>query len=171
MKVTYTKEQRQAAIQTYRKTKSYAKTMRILGYPSRHVLFDWVKGVKHGRPKKETPAASHFYSFEIKKQAVTMMLGGIEKNEIARQLDIYCPQQIYKWARIWRQEGDEGLMSKREKGLTKKRITRKQLLDSLPEDREELRQLTVQVMAEKAILEKEHELLKKSRASSRKNCQ
>ncbi|KXG89731.1 hypothetical protein HMPREF3232_00777 [Fannyhessea vaginae] len=43
MKVIYTEDQKKHAIQTYKKYKSYSKTLRVLGYQSRHVLFDWVE--------------------------------------------------------------------------------------------------------------------------------
>lgn len=39
MKVIYTEAQKKHAIQTYKKYKSYSKTLRVLGYPSRHVLY------------------------------------------------------------------------------------------------------------------------------------
>lgn len=70
MKVTYTSEQKRVAIQTYRRVKSYAKTIQILGYPSYHVLIDWVKGVSHGRPNKVGHVSPHHYSWQTKWQAV-----------------------------------------------------------------------------------------------------
>ncbi len=54
MKVTYTLEQKQHAIKTYKRLKSYSKTLRVLGYPSRHVLFDWVNKRNH-KSKSVTP--------------------------------------------------------------------------------------------------------------------
>ncbi len=39
MKVIYTEAQKKHAIQTYKKYKSYSKTLRVLGYPSMHVLY------------------------------------------------------------------------------------------------------------------------------------
>ena len=47
MKVVYVKEQKQAAIKTYKKLKSYEKTLRVLSYPSRHVFYDWVNKRDH----------------------------------------------------------------------------------------------------------------------------
>lgn len=53
MKVVYTVEQKRKAVATYRRLKSCAATIRQLGYPSRHVLFDWVReSGSVGRPKK-----------------------------------------------------------------------------------------------------------------------
>lgn len=171
MKVSYTPEQRKRALATYRKTRSYVKTIRQLGYPSYHTLIDWVKGVKRGRPAENAPHAPRHYPWRIKRRAVDMMLAGENKDDIARTLGIHCSQQIYKWVRIWRERGDEGLMSKRERGETPPRVTKRQLLESLPADPDELRELAVKLMLEKAVLEKELELSKPLGASSRENCQ
>lgn len=51
MKVTYTEEQRQYAIKTFKKLKSYTKTIRLLGYPSLHTLYDWVGKRSHKTPQ------------------------------------------------------------------------------------------------------------------------
>lgn len=171
MRVTYTPEQRRIAVQTYRKTKSVAKTINILGYPSTHILYDWIKGVHRGRPPKERHHSPVHYPWTIKRRAVDMVLEGRSVQETANALGIYCEQQIYKWVRIWRQNGDRGLMSKAERGELKPHITKKQFMDSLPEDHEELKELAARLLVEKAVLEREIELSKKNGASSRDNCQ
>lgn len=169
MKVSYTPEEKKTAIVTHKRVKSYSKTIAILGYPSYHTLIDWVKGISRGNPDRLV-SKPHHYSWTVKRTAIDMMLSGTDKDAIATRLGIHCPQQIYKWVRIWRAEGDSGLMSKNERGETRKRPTKKQLLESLPKDTDELRELTVTLMAEKSILEKELELLKGTRASSQENC-
>lgn len=40
MRGTYTPEHKQDAIKAYKKLKSYSATLRVLGYPSRHILVD-----------------------------------------------------------------------------------------------------------------------------------
>lgn len=53
MKVVYIVEQKRKAVATYRRLKSCVATIGQLGYPSRHVLFDWVReSGSVGRPKK-----------------------------------------------------------------------------------------------------------------------
>lgn len=65
MKVVYAVEQKKKAVATYRKLKSYAATIRQLGYPSRHVLFDWVReSGSIGRPKKARLHAAEAISLD-----------------------------------------------------------------------------------------------------------
>ncbi len=59
MKVMYSVEQKRVAVATYRRYKSYVRTLRLLGYPSHHVLFDWARGSKPGRRKPIALAAYH----------------------------------------------------------------------------------------------------------------
>lgn len=165
MKVTYTLEQKQLAIRTYKKCKSYSKTLRVLGYPSRHVLFDWVNKRNH-RSKSVTPRSKYrHYSCEFKLEAVKKAIDGEAVTEIAKDLNITNAATIYQWIREWRLKGDEGLMSKKEKlelGMYK---TRAQLKDSLPDDIDELKNLAAKLLTEKAVLEQELELVKKTEGS------
>ncbi|WP_306792738.1 hypothetical protein [Collinsella ureilytica] len=88
MKVSYTQEQRAKAVKVYRKTKSFAQTIRILGYPSRHILFDWVK---HPNPKpksKQPRTPAKRYSWQLKRLAVAKVISGQDIKEIAYKLGI-----------------------------------------------------------------------------------
>lgn len=165
MKVTYTLEQKQHAIKTYNRLKSYSQTLRVLGYPSRHVLFDWVNKRNH-RSKSVTPRSKYkHYSWSFKLDAVEKAIGGESVHDIAKELDITNAAIVYRWIRNWRLRGVEGLMSKKEKlelGIYK---TRAQLKDSLPDDVNELKNLAAKLIAEKAVLEQELELVKKSEGS------
>lgn len=76
MRVSYTPEQKARAIEVYNKTKSYAKTIRMLGYPSRHVLFDWVRN-PGPKPKPESPGKpAKRHGWELKKLAVEEVANG-----------------------------------------------------------------------------------------------
>ena len=162
MKVIYTEADKKYGIQTYNKSKSYSKTLRVLGYPSRHILFDWVKNVgKPGRPTEKPKNLPKHYSFEIKRKACQLALGGMSVKEVAKKLDLTTHAIIYDWIRSYRLHGEEGLMSKKEKvdrGIYK---TKAQLVKSLPDDVSELKELAAKLMVEKAVLEKELELSKK----------
>lgn len=56
MKVIHTPEQRDLAVQTYTQLGSFAKTIRVLGYPSRHLLHGWVRGSIPGVRLRGRPA-------------------------------------------------------------------------------------------------------------------
>lgn len=162
MRISYTLEQKAKAIEVFNETKSYAKTLRILGYPSRHVLFDWVRnpGPKP-KPKQPTQPAKR-YSWELKSLAVSKVLGGADIKLVAEELGVTNYATIYEWVRKWRTEGDMGLMSKREQLEAGVYKTRAQLEAALPDDVGELKKLAASLMAEKAVLERELELAKKS---------
>ena len=114
MRVSYTPEQKARAVEVYNETKSYAKTIRILGYPSRHVLFDWVKGPgPKPKPRKPDKPAKR-YSWELKSLAVKKVAGGQDIRSVADELGVVNYATIYEWIRKWRTEGDVGLMSKKE---------------------------------------------------------
>ena len=162
MRVSYTPEQKARAVKVYNETKSYAKTIRILGYPSRHVLFDWVKspGPKPKPRKPDKPAKR--YSWELKSLAVKKVAGGQDIRSVADELGVVNYATIYEWIRKWRTEGDVGLMSKKEQVEAGAYKTRAQLEAALPDDVGELKRLAAKLMAEKAVLERELELAKKS---------
>jgi len=61
MRVIYNSEQRRVAVATYRRLGSYVKTIRKLGYPSRHVLHAWVKDSKPGRNQEGVPRPPRHY--------------------------------------------------------------------------------------------------------------
>ena len=171
MRVSYTPEQKIKAIEVYEETRSYAKTIRILGYPSRHVLFDWVRD-PNPKPKPARPAnPTKRYSWDLKKLAVIRVIGGHDIRSVADELGITNYANIYGWIRRWRTEGDAGLMSKRERIEAGTYKTKAQLEAALPDDPEELRRLAAKLMVENAVLEQELELAKNLRAASRKNCQ
>ncbi len=110
MKVIYKEEQKRIAIQTYKKLKSYANALRVHGYPSRHILFDWViNSQKRGRPSKKSTIKAKRYSYDLKLKAVTLSLEGVNAKQIASELDITTHAIIYDWLKKYRIEGEEGL--------------------------------------------------------------
>ena len=161
MKVTYTVEQKRVAVATYRRYKSYVKTLRLLGYPSRHVLFDWVRGSKQGRKKPIARAAYRSYSVAVKLEAVNRMLAGDRVVDIAADLDVVNHMLLYKWMHLWHLDGEEGLMARSERKRREGHKTRAQLESSLPDDPVELRRLAARLLVDKAVLEQELDLVKK----------
>lgn len=161
MKVTYTEEQRQHAIKTFKRFKSYAKTINALGYPSRHTLYDWVNKRSHKNSSSNPHRSPKHYSWTLKLEAVKRAIQGEEICDIAQDLSIVSYPSIYKWLRLWRVKGVRGLMTKQEQideGIYK---TKAQLKQALPDDIDELKDLAAKLLAEKAVLEEELELSKK----------
>lgn len=170
MKVIYTDEQRRIAVATYRRLGSYAKTLRKLGYPSRHVLHDWVRGARPGPKPATIPRSPRHYSWEFKSAAVERVLAGEDVRSVGAELHMATHVLLYKWVQIWREHGNRGLMSKREKAKADGFPTRASIERSLPDDPAELKRLAAELLVEKAVLEQELELVKKTKASSPHNC-
>lgn len=162
MKVVYTVEQKKKAVATYRKLKSYAATIRQLGYPSRHVLFDWVReSGSIGRPKKHAYTPPKRYPWTTKLEAVEAVMSGRNVKDVAEENGMTSHAVLYEWVRIYRRKGQVGLMSRKEQieaGIYK---TKAQLKKEPPDDPEELKELEARLMAEKAMLEQELEMAKK----------
>ena len=133
MRISYTPEQKAKAIEVYNETRSYAKTLRILGYPSRHVLLDWVKNPGPKPKPKQTGRPAKRYGWELKSLAVSKVLGGADIKRVAEELGVTNYATIYEWIRKWRTGGDVGLMSKKEQLEAGAYKTRAQLEAALPE--------------------------------------
>lgn len=161
MRVSYTPAQREAAIMTYQRLGSYTQTIRAIGYPSLHVLHDWVKEgppSTHPRPPARPP---RHYSWEFKAQVVTRVLSGELVKDVAADLRMPTHVQIYKWVQKWRAHGERGVMTKTEKAKADNFPTRASLERDLPDDIDELKRLAADLMVQRAVLERELELVKK----------
>lgn len=171
MKKRYSVEQKRFAVARYRKLGSYEQTIRELGYPSRHVLHDWVKESKRDGIRKKRPARkpTRHYGFKFKEAAVIRVLDDQDARIVAAELRLNHVALLYKWIAHWNKDGQWELMTSREK-RTQGLATRAQLEKSLPDDPAELRELAASLLVDKAVLERELELVKKTRASSQDNC-
>ena len=161
MRVSYSPAQREAAIATYSRLGSYSQTIRAIGYPSRHVLHDWVReGPPSTRPRPPARPPRH-YSWEFKAQVVERVLAGEMVKDVAADLGMPTHMQIYKWVQKWREHGQRGVMTKTERAKADGFPTRASLERDLPDDLEELKRLAAELLVQRAILERELELVKK----------
>lgn len=110
MKVAYTEEQRQHTIKTFKRLKSYTKTIRALGYSSLHTLHDWVGKRSHKNPSNNPHRSPKHYPWILKLQAVKRANQGEKIRDIAQGLSIISYLSIYKWLCLWRIEGVRCLM-------------------------------------------------------------
>ena len=162
MRVTYTIEQKRKAVQTYKKLGSFTETMRKLGYPSNHVLCEWVRnGIKTRKPRKPD-APSKRYDWRPKHEAVSRVPSGENVKDAAEALKVTDCATVCEWARCLRERGTVALMSKEGQIEASVYKTRAQLEKSLPDDPEELKDIAARLSAEKAVPEQELELAKKS---------
>lgn len=162
MKVVYTVEQKKKAVATCRKLKSYAATIRQLGHPSRHVLFDWVReSGSIGRPKKHAYTPPKRYPWMTKPEMVGAVMSGRSVKDVAEELGMAGHAVLYEWVRIYRRKGQVGLMSRKEQIEAGVYKTKARLKKELPDDPEELKELAARLMAEKAMLEQELKMAKK----------
>lgn len=161
MRVTYTSEQKQYAIKTYKRLKSYSKTLQVLGYPSYHVLFDWVNGRDRKHANHVPRAAYRHYTWEFKHEAVMRASKGEDVKSIARDMGIPNSATIYGWLKNFRMQGVVGLMTRKEKPPSGTYKTKAQLKADLPNDVDELKELAARLIVEKAVLEQQLELAKK----------
>ena len=166
MKRSYTDQQRRKAIEVYKRTQSVTKTTRQLGYPGRWTLYKWLREpTTPGRPRKQAKTLT-CYPFEVKLRAVELFNAGWSPADIAQECGLRSKMSVYSWAQRHREEGQWGLMSKKEREERARIPTRAALEKSLPDDPSELKEQMAKLLVEKAVLEKELELVKKTSASS-----
>ncbi|WP_299295254.1 IS3 family transposase [uncultured Mobiluncus sp.] len=161
MNVSYSREQRREALKVYRRTGSVFKTILLLGYPGRWTLHKWIR--EAGKPVSKPKRAERLthYPFNTKLSAVEMFNKGARPGQIASQLGLRSPMSVYSWVGRYRQEGEWGLMSRKERGQAAKLPTVKSLEASLPDDPQELKRLAAKLIVEKAVMNQELELIKK----------
>ncbi|WP_164470998.1 IS3 family transposase [Gordonibacter sp. Marseille-P4307] len=125
-------------------------------------MFDWVRN-PGPKPKPESPGKpAKRYGWELKKLAVEEVANGQDIRSVADQLGVVNYATVHEWIRKWRTEGDVGLMGKREQIEAGAYKTRAQLEAALPDGVDELKRLAARLTTEKAVLERELELAKKS---------
>lgn len=81
--------------------------------------------------------------------------------DIAVECELGSKMSVYSWAQRHREEGEWGLMSKKERKEHTRMPTRAAFEKSLPDDPAELKKQMAQLLADKAVLEKELELVKR----------
>lgn len=143
MKVSYSVEDRRRAVAEYKRVKSVTKAVRNLGYPARRTLYDWIRyGTARRKPKRtHLLEGNRRYSWQLKLEAVELFQAGYRPKEIKARLDLTTFAIVYAWARRFRESGEWGLMTKRERDQHREVPTRAALEASLPDDPDKLRKL------------------------------
>ena len=161
--IRYTNAQRLKALEVFDRTQSVTKTVRELGYPGRWTLHLWI------RQRSEPPSSPirrttlKRYPFTTKLKAVELFNSGMSPDAVTAELSLNSKMSVYAWAQRFREEGKWGLMSATERKQSAGIVTHKALEKSLPDDAAQLKKLAARLSAEKAVLEKELEEIKKRR--------
>lgn len=104
------------------------------------------------------------YLFTTKRKAVELFNSGMSPDAAVAELSLNSKMSVYAWAQRFREEGKWGLISATEGKQSASIVTHKALEKSLPDDATQLKKLPARLSAEKAVLEKELEEIKKTTA-------
>lgn len=107
MRITYTIGQKRKAVQTYEKLGSFTKTIRKLGYPSNHVLCEWVRNGIKTRKLRKPDAPSKRYGWRLKHEAVSRVPSGESIKDVAEALKVTNHAAVCEWVRCFRERGDD----------------------------------------------------------------
>lgn len=99
--VHYTEEQKKAALEMLVGCGSVTETVRSLGYPSRTVLYHWIKNDDAAGRRVEGKIFSH-YSPGIREEAIRLVEEGLSNSETASRLGISSPTVVYHWVKTAR---------------------------------------------------------------------
>lgn len=161
MNRSYTNTQKRTALRVYKRTQSVTKTVRELGYPGRWTLYKWLREPKTPpQPRKQAKTLTHC-PYEVKLRAVELFHNGWRPADIAQECCLHTHASVYAWAQRYREEGQWGLMSKKERAGHGRIPTKAALEKSLPDNPTQLKQQMATLLVEKAVLEKELEIIKK----------
>lgn len=161
--IRYTNAQRLKALEVFDRTQSATKTVRELGYPGRWTLHRWIRQ-RHEPPSPPIRRTTlKRYPLTTKLKAVELFHSGMSPEAVAAELSLNSKMSVYAWAQRFREEGKWGLMSATERKQSAGIVTHKALESSLPDDAIQLKKLAARLSAEKAVLEKELEEIKKRR--------
>lgn len=157
----YTPEEKKAALKKFDQAQSATKTVRALGYPGRWTLHKWLRERNTTKPKPFRHEKLTHYPFATKLASAKMYEEGYSPQFIAEKFDLRSKMSVYSWAQTYRDKGEWALMTKRERETRAGFPTRASLEASFPDDVDELKRQLAKLTVEKALVDKELELVKK----------
>ena len=116
----YSKQQKDRALQLYHQSESITEVIRILGYPTRRQLYNWIYEEKHP-PKSRKPLPitgnppNHPRNppLEVKLNAIHRCFELGENIEYVSNDIGYSRASIYQWRKRYLEEGTLGLMNRK----------------------------------------------------------
>ena len=170
----YTKEQKERALKEFERLGSVQATITLLGYPSRHTLYEWYRDMLanrqnyHGSPNKpyqvkqkyiNPPNHPRYPDTNLKLEAIKRCFSLGEGVEYVSREIGYSRMSIYTWYRQYQKYGVAGLMS------SKKQIKRENIdvnaENTSANEISELRSQMKQLQMEVDVLKEALNLLKK----------
>lgn len=116
-----------------------ATQLRLSGHAIKALFDRWRL---HGRDAIVTRSTKRTFAFEVKREIVQRHLAGETKLALAREFDLSSPNLITAWARIVRDEGEDGLRPKpkgRRRPAPDAPVPARSELDRLRDENERLR--------------------------------
>lgn len=135
--------------------RSPLKAIRELGYPGRWTLHRWIRERDHGSVLPHRPSTLKRYSLEVKLEAVALFNAGESPQAVADRLGLTTKMNVYSWAQRFRENGEWGLMSNKERKQAAGFRTQASFEALLPDDVQELKKDDGSSNGGKAVLEKE----------------
>lgn len=168
----YTAEQRSAAVKHYLEHgKCVSRTVRVLGYPSRPLLTEWIKEdvPEETLPCRKSQSLIHLSKEQKEQVAIELCTRDGSAQEIADKYNV-SRYSLYNWARDLLGKGNVSPMPKKKfdnTTVTQETVdSLKQEIDQLHNEAEELKRQVYRLQLEKDVLEKAAEILKKDEGVS-----
>lgn len=168
----YTEKQRSIAVKHYLEHgKCISRTCRVLGYPSRPLLTQWIKEDVPAeiRPCNKGQSLVHLSKEQKEQVAIELCTRDGSAQEIADKYNV-SRYSIYKWALDLFGKGNISPMPKKKLDTTaaaqKTVDSLKQEIEQLHNEAEELKRQVYRLQLEKDVLEKATEILKKDEGVS-----
>ena len=114
----YSKQQKEIALRLYHQTESVSETVRILGYPTRKNLYNWIYEEKHPTKVREDypivdnpPDHPRNPPLQVKLDAIHRCYELVENIKYVSEDIGYSRASIYLWRKRYLKEGTLGLMN------------------------------------------------------------
>ena len=118
--MSYSKQQKDRALQLYHQSGSVTEVIRILGYPTRRQLYNWIYEEKQSpKPRKPLPIIGNSPNhprnppLEVKLNAIHRCFELGENIKYVSNDIGYSRASIYQWRKRYLKEGTLGLMNRK----------------------------------------------------------
>ena len=166
----YSKEKKEVALKVFHQTNSVSETIRILGYPTRKQLYNWIAAEGVSPKERKTlprianpPEHPRNPSLEIKLDAIKRCFEYGESIKYVSEDIGYSRASIYQWRKRYLKEGTLGLMNSKNipSGELKEGVTPSDSIITPPNEVTELKAQMLEMQMEIDILKETINVLKK----------